>query len=189
MKDDEFEFNTGLEYSYEDSELVRGNSYWYAVTSFAIPNEFSQVVGAETTFVRTTPLESSIRENWTRVVLPFSSATKQDEVIVVPNPYRVDADYTYENGGWEGKTIDWSEDKRLIRFIHVPEKCTIRIFTLAGDLVETLNHDVSNDAIKRGEVEWNLLSRSNRAIASGIYVFTVESDQFKTQVGKFVIIR
>ncbi|MBM4166025.1 MAG: hypothetical protein FJ218_03785 [Ignavibacteria bacterium] len=188
--DDQFEFNTGLEYSYEDTNLVRGNTYWYAVTTLAIPNEFLQIQpdsagNLDTFVVSSKAAESSIRENWTRVVLPFDVAKKKNEVMVVPNPYRVDYDYTFENGGWEGRNKDWSEDRRLIRFIHVPKKCTIKIYTLAGDLVETLEH---NDPM-RGEVDWNLLSRGNRAIASGIYIFSVESDEFDTQVGKFVIIR
>ena len=39
-----------------------------------------------------------------------------------------------------------------------------------------------------GELSWDILSESNRALASGVYVFTVESD-LGTQVGKFVLIR
>ena len=50
--------------------------------------------------------------------------------------------------------------------------------------VATLDHD---DPI-RGELDWNLLSASNRALASGVYIFTVESDVGK-QIGKFVLIR
>ena len=71
-----------------------------------------------------------------------------------------------------------------MKFIHLPPRCTIRVFTLAGDIVATLEHD---DPV-RGELSWNLLSESNRAIASGVYVFTVESD-FGKQIGKFVVIR
>jgi hypothetical protein len=109
---------------------------------------------------------------------------KLNEVLVVPNPYRVDRDYTFESGGWEGRARDWNENRRLLKFIHLPVKCTIRVFTLAGDLVTTISHD---DPV-RGEESWNLLSDSNRAIASGVYVFTVESDLGR-QIGKFVLIR
>ncbi|MGA2624613.1 MAG: hypothetical protein ABSF91_15275, partial [Bacteroidota bacterium] len=62
---------------------------------------------------------------------------------------------------------------------------TIRIFTLAGELVTTLTNVGSSTP---GEIEWNLLSQSNRALASGLYVFTVESQAGK-QIGKFVLIR
>ena len=170
---------------------MRGNTYWYSVTSISIPNEFLQVQGGDTFVLQTKPVESSIRENWVKVVLPFSQAERKNEVLVVPNPYRVDDDYTFENGGWEGKTDGWNENKRLIRCIHVPRKRTIKIYSRAGDLVASLYHE---DPIA-GQSDWNLLSESNSAIASGIYMFSVESDElvdgekFGTQVGKFVVIR
>jgi hypothetical protein len=188
---DLFEFNRGLEYSFVDSNLVRGKTYWYAVTSFSIPNmsilEYrdpndSTRILRDTTF--TEALESSILQNRVKIVLPFSVSQKSGEVMVVPNPYRVDHDYTYEAGGWEGRAAKWTENNRLIKFIHLPPRCTIRIFTIAGDLVATLEHDDPN----RGDRDWNLLSESKRALSSGIYVFAVESD-FGTQVGKFVVIR
>jgi hypothetical protein len=106
-------------------------------------------------------------------------------------------DYTYENGGYEGLGRAWDEGKRVIWFIHLPAKCTIRIFSLTGDLVATIDHDdptrqalEQNDNVPRpiGQEEWNLLTESGRAIASGVYVFTVESE-FGRQVGKFVVIR
>jgi hypothetical protein len=103
---------------------------------------------------------------------------------VVPNPYRVDKDYTFENGGWEGREANWTENNRLVKFIHLPPKCTIRIMTMMGELVATLEHD---DPV-RGELEWDLLSQANRALASGVYLYVVESDLGK-QVGKFVLIR
>jgi hypothetical protein len=116
--------------------------------------------------------------------LAFSSSQKLGEVLVVPNPYRVDRDYTLESGGWEGRARDWTESSRVLKFIHLPQRCTIRVFTLAGDHVTTIEHDDPY----RGEEEWNILSESNRALASGVYLFTVESDLGR-QVGKFVLIR
>ncbi len=77
-----------------------------------------------------------------------------------------------------------AENERLIKFIHLPAHCTIRIFTLTGDMIATLYHD---DPV-RGEMDWNLISESNRAIASGVYIFTVDSD-LGSQTGKFVVIR
>ena len=116
--------------------------------------------------------------------LYFSVADTLGKVLVVPNPYRVDKDYTFENGGWEGLTRDWDEGKRKVKFIHLPTRCTIRIFSLAGDIISTLQHEDS----QKGELDWDLLSDSRRALASGVYVFTVESDLGR-QIGKFVLIR
>jgi hypothetical protein len=152
-----------------------------SILEYRDPNDSTRIL-RDTTF--TEALESSILQNRVKIVLPFSVSQKSGEVMVVPNPYRVDHDYTYEAGGWEGRAAKWTENNRLIKFIHLPPRCTIRIFTIAGDLVATLEHDDPN----RGDRDWNLLSESKRALSSGIYVFAVESD-FGTQVGKFVVIR
>jgi hypothetical protein len=100
-------------------------------------------------------------------------------------------DYTYEGGGWEGLGRQWVEDKRVVWFIHLPPKCTIRIFTIAGEVVKTISHDDAQreaNGLAVGQEEFILLSESNRALASGIYVYLVESE-YGTQTGKFVVIR
>lgn len=192
LTDDNFEFNVGIESTFVDTNLVRGKRYWYSVTSFGIPNRTINITPhtdtSGTTYTYDTLItpgsESAISENAQRIDLAFSVSQSAGEVLVVPNPYRVDRDYTFESGGWEGRTNVWTENQRIVKFIHLPKKCTIRIFTLAGDEIAVLQHD---DAV-RGEIEWNLLSQSNRALASGVYIFTVESDLGK-QIGKFVLAR
>ncbi len=62
----------------------------------------------------------------------------------------------------------------------------IKIYTLAGDLVQTLDHDNSKLGIK----DWGLTSSVGQTIASGIYLYTVEDKKNgKIQVGKFVVIK
>jgi hypothetical protein len=186
---DHIEYDVGLDSVYYDTNLVRGKRYWYSVTSFGIPDiailqikdaagntHFDTLLQANT--------ESAISANETAIDVPFSVSTQLGKVLVVPNPYRADRDYTYENGGYEGQASKWDETKRQVKFIHLPPKCTIRIITLAGDLVATLQHNNPNT----GELSWSLLSDSGRAIASGVYIYTVESD-YGRQVGKFVLIR
>lgn len=184
-----YEFDTGIETTLTDSNLIPGKTYWYSLTSFGIPDlhvidyvDFDGSVKQET--LRTPSLETSVLASRKRVKLTFPVSQTKDQVKVVPNPYRVDEEYTFENGGWEGRGRSWNEEKRLIKFIHLPELCTIRIFSLAGDVITTIQHD---DPV-RGEADWNLMSESGRAIASGVYVFTVES-RFGRQIGKFAVIR
>jgi hypothetical protein len=190
---DGYGFDVGLDSVFIDSNLVRGKRYWYSVTSFGIPDiaivERPSTSGGivKDTLFSESP-ESDFIENRVRVDLSFSASDELDKVLVVPNPYRVDFDYTYENGGWEGRGRDWDETKRLVKFIHLPRRCTIRVFSLAGDQITTLEYDAPESQPDKGELEWNLLSESNRALASGVYVYTVESE-FGRQVGKFVLIR
>ena len=76
-----------------------------------------------------------------------------------------------------------------IRFANLPQAHNIiKIFTLSGDLVQEIPHDGSGGY---GEASWNLVSRNGQQIVSGIYLYTVDSDDedFEKTVGKFVVIR
>ncbi len=78
------------------------------------------------------------------------------------------------------------EQDRRIQFVNLPEQCEIKIYTLAGDLVNTIRHENPS----RGYEDWNLTSSVGQAISSGIYLFTVEDmKNGQVQVGKFVIIK
>ena len=75
---------------------------------------------------------------------------------------------------------------RHIDFFGLPRaRSTIRIYTLAGDLVAVLDHDGTNG---NGEERWNLISRNGQDTESGVYLFTVDSP-LGHQVGRFVMIR
>ncbi len=65
---------------------------------------------------------------------------------------------------------------------------TIRIFTAAGDLVDTVHHDGYEQG---GSASWNLVSRNGQEVTSGIYLYVVESDQaaFEDFQGRFVVVR
>jgi len=105
-------------------------------------------------------------------------------VKVVPNPYIV-------HNEWQRSSLI-----RRMRFINLPGRCTIRIFNLNGELVKTILHtetitpetgtEVKNNA--GGDEWWDLLSENRQLIASGVYVFHIESNVGE-QVGKFAIVR
>jgi len=100
-------------------------------------------------------------------------------VWVVPNPYRAGA-------SWEREPVVGDVFTRHIDFMGLPRaRARIRIYTLAGDLVQTIDHDGSTGD---GEVPWNLISRNGQDVESGVYLFTVESS-LGHQVGRFVLIR
>ena len=57
--------------------------------------------------------------------------------------------------------------------------------------MKKIDHDIKivEGQIEPGIENWNLTSKANQAISSGIYLFTVEDQYNNTQVGKFVIIK
>jgi len=134
-----------------------------------------------------------------KVLFPGPLAKENmDNIMVIPNPYigRSSFDGRREN--------DEKGDKsRRIWFINLPKRCDIRIYTLAGDLVQTLKHDgapvtdiitiskASTTGLAADGMEsWDLLSKNRQIIAPGVYLFSVENKaDSKIKVGKFVIIK
>ena len=94
-----------------------------------------------------------------------------EKVGVVPNPYRAHESWDRAGGN-------------ELHFINLPAKAKIRVYTAAGDLVVELLHD---DTVRDFAV-WNLKNQSGQDVASGIYMFRVESDLFSFQ-DRFIVIR
>jgi len=156
----------------------------------------------------TEPLESSKTAS---AVAAAPSGLPGRPVRAVPNPYRMDRDYTQPylvgsdpeglSGGvsWEnqddGSPEFWPQQDRRIDFVNLPERCLIRIYTVAGDLVQILPHNLDGDRDRSWSSphseSWNLNSRNFQIVAPGLYLFSVEDrtpEGGGTQVGKFVII-
>lgn len=138
----------------------------------------------------------------TNAVLLAPAGTKKEPVRVVPNPYRAYENYTTPRLGvsWEnmndGTTDFYSQVDRRIEFINLPEQCLIRIFTVAGDLVAIVPHNVIGDNSQWASLtseRWDLNSRNRQQVVSGIYLFSVEDltegNGHNIETGKFVIIR
>jgi hypothetical protein len=161
-------------YRFVDREVRYGFDYLYVVTT----------VFTKLTFVNADPvimeLESPLTAAFGDRVVPHSpSVASPRGVWVVPNPYRAAA-------AWERTSVPGDVFTRHLDFMGLPRaRATIRIYTLAGDLVQVIDHDGSNGD---GQAPWDLISRNGQDVESGIYLFTVES-ALGHQVGRFVVIR
>jgi hypothetical protein len=115
--------------------------------------------------------------NMTYHITQAPSAPTLDKVYVVPNPLVV-------TNGRTGSAVGGDVSDQ-IGFFGLTKKCTIKIFSFSGQLVQTLEHDV--DAYS--EVSWFQISRNHQMVASGVYFFTVvDAATGKLAKGKFVII-
>jgi hypothetical protein len=108
------------------------------------------------------------------------AAAELKNIRVVPNPYVAAASWEPENPFSTGR------GPRSIHFNHLPQKCTIRIFNVAGELVDTIEHD---SQAGDGTAEWDLLSRDNLSVSYGVYVFHVDAPGVGTHIGKFAVIK
>jgi len=161
-------------YAIEDRDVANGFDYLYSVTTVVESRHTLQ--GIEFVDQFESPL---LGEFWQRVTPRAEAQPDAAGVWVVPNPYRAKA-------GWERSPIADDRLTRHLDFMGLPHApCTIRIYTVAGDLVAELHHDGSRGD---GEEPWNLISRNGQDVVSGIYTYRVESS-LGSSTGRFVVIR
>jgi hypothetical protein len=178
---------TYTDYSVDISNLKDGFKYWIAITSFdkGMPEE-----GVES-------MESGVKATQV-LAIPGTGPDERDRTVCVfPNPYRGEAI-------WDGER----DKEKYIWFANLPERATIRIYTLAGDLVKTIDfnadtylaHDIEGlgtrqerdgfVAMPGGMCAWDLISDEEQAVATGLYIYSVEDRKTgRNQIGKFMIIR
>lgn len=161
--------------SYEDDDVVRGEPYHYAVT--AIDNGTQNTDG----LFPGQRLESSRYANRSEIAAYAFEPGRENarSVRVVPNPYIVRA----------GEFNFTGEDDKLL-FVNLPAYCTLRIFTVTGDLIATIEHTSGS-----ADESWDQITESNQLIASGIYLLQVDNARNINEqpvdgtIEKFVIVR
>ena len=161
-------------YRFTDERALDGFDYHYVVTT--IMREAPSPALTRPLLEYESPFFASFDD---RVVPHAAAHAEAGRVWVVPNPYRARAD-------WERQPVPGDVFTRHIDFMGMPSaRATLRIYTLAGDLVAVVEHDGSGG---NGEASWNLISRNGQDVESGVYLFTVTSP-LGHQVGRFVVIR
>ncbi|MBI2269641.1 MAG: T9SS C-terminal target domain-containing protein [Bacteroidetes bacterium] len=81
-----------------------------------------------------------------------------DLINVVPNPY-------YAFSGYETDQAD-----NRIKITNLPEKCTVRMYSLNGTLIRTFKKDDPKTSL-----DWDLKNQANIPIASGMYIIHVDA--------------
>jgi hypothetical protein len=101
-----------------------------------------------------------------------ASTDDLSRVHTVPDPYYVRSAFQSTS---EGKVIE---------FVNLPAECIIRIYSASGILVALLEH---HSATFGGSERWNVLSRNNHVVASGVYFYHLEAGNAR-RVGRFTIV-
>ncbi len=81
--------------------------------------------------------------------------------------------------------FDLSPAAKELKFVNLPSRATIRIYSMSGVLVDIVNHD---DATFGGQAAWDLRNRSGQFVASGVYFFHVSTPEGKKHIGKFTVV-
>jgi hypothetical protein len=111
---------------------------------------------------------------------PQQARENLDQIAVVPDPYIAVA-------SWEKPLYFTSgRGERRVDFIHLPPVCTIKIFSLEGKLICTLEHD---SIIEDGHHSWDLTSKDGLEVAAGIYLYHVSAPGVGEKMGRFALIK
>ena len=103
-----------------------------------------------------------------------------DKIKVVPNPY-------FAASAFEGQnTFNSGRGPREIQFRYLPSECTIRIYSISGELVKTIHH---SSPLESGTGRWDLLTKDNLSAAFGMYVYHVEAPGIGERIGKLAIVK
>jgi len=106
------------------------------------------------------------------VIGATEAASDLSEVTVAPNPYV---------GSNEAELTEY---ETLLGFHNLPAKCNIYIYTLLGNLVDVVYHDSES-----GSEFWDMTTRTDEAIASGLYVYRITTEDGQEKIGKFSVMK
>ncbi|MFC1569536.1 hypothetical protein ACFL4L_04820 [bacterium] len=177
--------------TYMDANLDPSKPLHYVVTAYDTPKEAPWKINPAD-YPKLPSLESAknnfnVEPIFARV--PADDENFQNTMRVYPNPFKLDSQIP--NNRWK------------MDFVNIPSQCTIRIYTLAGDLINKIEHDEPF-----GDHEWasthhadfgilvskgRMLNQNWQRVVPGIYIYHVESHvpghKGENKIGKFVIIR
>lgn len=155
-----------------------GSGEWEASAySYRFGFAGSYAAGTEFKLVTNKPLTATDRYQFSTTAANIDAAQAKsdlDKIRVVPNPFVVASGF------------DTVRDRHEIHFTRLPLQCTIKIFTLTGELVRTLQHqsEVSSSSDER----WDLKTEFGSEVAYGVYLYHIDSAAGK-KMGKLAIMR
>ena len=117
--------------------------------------------------------------------------TTMDKIRVVPNPY-------VATNVMEPSVVNkYLNQRRRLLFTNLPEKCTIKIFTISGILVRELHQPEDGltnygglGSSSAGVLHWDMLTKEGLEIAAGMYFYHVKNDISGEEItGKFGVLK
>jgi hypothetical protein len=196
--------STGYNYKYEDFDVVLGFSYWYYVSAYK-EGQYSGPGNQTTTRIETHSTNRNGASGLWNLTYPFAFANANfplptnaaayqamgavqivnsalaapsvvSNVGVRPNPYKRAA--LHDN-------LAQVYDHKLL-FYNLPSPCKITIVDVAGQIVDVINFTSANQNV--GSTFWDMFSKDGIEVASGLYIYIVESGTQK-KIGHFAILR
>ena len=164
------------EHLYVDKEVLIGAQYYYYVQSraqIAADDPLADPLSRGRIIYSSRVMQPTI----TWINPPHFSQNDLTRIRIVPNPYNINDPLLVKQG--------WT-DQRGIQFYNLPGVVTIKIFTEFGDLVQTIEH---NSPVSAGYEIWDMITRNQQVISSGVYIVVFQKPDGETAFQKFMVVR
>jgi hypothetical protein len=129
--------------------------------------------GDSLTFVYGNPIQQGV-DTWA-----FSSVANTTSGTIDQND--IDLISVYPNPYYGLHALETSRSEKYVSFNRLPEKATIRVFSLGGIMVREIKTTTST-------AKWDLSNQYGYPVASGIYIVYVETD-YGTKVLKLAVVQ
>ncbi|HLE33562.1 MAG TPA: hypothetical protein VJB38_13225, partial [Bacteroidota bacterium] len=185
-------------YKYIDPDVVLGFSYWYYVSAYKegtytgpggetttrIETHYTNRNGTDGLWHRTFPF-ATVNANYNAATLggvhivssALAPSGEVSNVGVRPNPYKRAALHDNFSNVYDHKLL----------FYNLPPECTITILDVAGQIIDQIKFQSSNP--NNGSIFWDMFSKDGIEVASGLYIYVVESPSGSQKMGHFAILR
>jgi hypothetical protein len=194
--------SAGFAYKYEDKDVILGFQYWYYISAYK-EGSYTGPGGATTGRIETHstnrngatglwlntfpyaynnanyPKDATGLKNLGGAQIVTSALAPRNDVSKIgvrPNPYKRTALFDNRSQVYDHKLV----------FYNLPPQAKITILDVSGQVIDVINF-VSNDPSK-GSVFWDMFSKDGIEVASGVYIYVVESPTM-SHVGQFAILR
>jgi len=191
----------GYSYMVEDKSVVLGFNYWYYVSAYK-EGSFTGPGGESTTRIETHSMNRNGANGLWQKTWPFaynnSNYPKTDDgkkaigdrltitsalapagdvstVGVRPNPYK--------RAALHDRFSDVYDHKLL--FYNLPPQCKITILDVSGQIIDQIDFTSTS----AGSTFWDMFSKDGIEVASGLYIYVVESPTGGQKTGYFSILR
>jgi len=169
-------YDMGVEPPYNKIYLEVGNGQYETVidTNYSNPDKWADPDGYAS--IENSKGTTILDRNFVQVYPGVTPESNLKNVGVVPNPYFVRSNFK------ETKHL------RQIRFTNLTTNCIIKIFTISGEHVSTIEHESESS----GNAWWDMRTVNNQEVAPGLYLFHVQekgTGNNESFIGKFAVIR
>ncbi len=191
----------GYDYKYNDAGVNLGFSYWYYVSAYKegtftgpggettdrIETHYTNRNGSNGLWQRTFPFAT------TNPNFPTTVAGRQmiGSVHVVPSPLAASGDVSnatvrpnpYKRAAMHDNFSNVYDHK--LYFYNLPPACKITILDVSGQIIDQFDFSSTSE----GYTFWDMFSKDGIEVASGLYIYIIESPSGGQKIGHFAILR